>query len=84
MNKVTQETVDGLIKEISYLVTSSLKQTFCIITMTNGFEIYGKAGIVDATNYNKTTGEIIALAKAKDKIWEIAGYLLQEKLYKNK
>ena len=51
------------------------------IYLENGFTVRGESSCVDPVNFNKQIGEEISFENAKDKIWVLEGYLLQEKLY---
>ena len=84
MTKVTREHVESKIVNKEFLVSSSKKKTICIITAENGFEAMGSAGVVDPANYDQEIGERISYNNAFDKLWELEGYLLQEKLHNNK
>ena len=84
MSKITKERINEIIDKVEYVTSPSLKQTFCIITLKNGFEVTGTSAVVEVSLYDKIIGERIALTKAKDKIWELEGYLLQQRLYEQK
>ena len=77
---VTQEDVDNSIEKVEYQKLGR-KMTVALVTMTNGHEIVGKAGCVDPDNYKQEIGEKIALEDAKDQIWPLLGFNLQQKLY---
>lgn len=79
MNKVTKESID---KKIASVETRRItdKLTHCLITMNNGFQVTGESACVDPANYDEKIGRGIAFDNAFNKLWEIEGYLLQEKL----
>ena len=54
--------------------------TFCVIILDNGYTVVGQSACTSPSNYNKELGESIALSKAKDKVFELEGYLLKCKL----
>lgn len=56
--------------------------TICVITLQNGFTVTGESACASPENYDKDIGEQIAFNNARDKIWQLEGYLLKEKLYK--
>lgn len=57
------------------------KLTVCILTLRNGFILAETAGCVDPANFDEEVGKRIARENAVNKIWELEGYLLQEKLF---
>lgn len=82
-NALTQEDVLGVIVGEEYLTSSSKKKTICILTLKNGFEAIGSSGVVDPANYNEEIGNKIAYTNAVNKVWELEGYLLQQRLSSN-
>lgn len=82
--KVSREDVESKIVNEEFLVSSSKKKTVCILTLENGFEAMGSAGVVDPANYDKAKGEEISRQNAFNKAWELEGYLLQQKLHEAK
>ncbi len=58
------------------------KSCICEITLTNGFTVRGDSSVVDPLNYRETIGREISYARARQKIWELEAYLLQEKVSK--
>lgn len=58
------------------------KTTICLLTLQNGFEIMGTSAPVSAENFDFEIGKKYAREKAIDKLWELEGYLLQEKINK--
>ena len=78
--RLTPELIDSKIKEKSfYKLTERL--TVCVVTLKNGFELIGESSCVSADNYNKEIGEKISFENARNKIWELEGYLLKENLF---
>ena len=54
--------------------------TFCVITLKNGFTVTGESACVSPENFNAEIGQKIAYENARNKIWQLEGYLLKEKL----
>lgn len=73
---VTQEDVDSAIAHQEFKKLGE-KTTLCFLKLKNGFEIVTTSGCVDPLKYCQSTGEKIALQRAKDKIWELLGFNLQ-------
>lgn len=56
--------------------------TFCVIVLKNGFTVTGKSACVSPENFSIEKGQQIAHADAVDKIWELLGFALKDKLTK--
>ena len=83
-NKLNVEDIERKIKDVKYTILEDGKTTICNIYLENGFTVRGESACVDISNFNKEIGEEIAFKNAKEKIWLLEGYLLQEKLYQYK
>jgi hypothetical protein len=79
--RVTPNHIDALIKDVTYTVLPSGKVMVCEITLRNGFTVRGESATVSRQNFNYSIGREISSKNARDKIWELEGYLLQEKLF---
>lgn len=81
-NAVTQKQIDGLITTAE-ITTSRLGDKTCVthVILKNGFELVATSACVDPSNYDKNIGRAICLKYIEAKLWELEGYLLQEKLY---
>lgn len=81
-NSVNSELIEGLIKRSTVESTKMGDKTLVInVTLPNGFEVTGIAACVDADNYDEQIGMTVATEKVQDKLWELEGYLLQQRLY---
>lgn len=80
--RLTPESIDNVIKNITYTVLPSGKVMVCEITVTNGFTVRGESSTVSKANFNEEIGRTISFKNAREKIWQLEGYLLQDKLYK--
>lgn len=88
MNKLTPEYIEGLIiRENTMYVRDSFAPandsniTIVILRLKNGFEVIGQSSCVDPLNFDKEIGAGIARKNAVDKVWEIEGYLLKQRMY---
>lgn len=79
--RLRPEDIDRKIADTSYTVLPSGKVMVCEITLENGFTVRGEAATVSKENFNYSIGQDISFKDARDKIWELEGYLLQERLY---
>jgi hypothetical protein len=77
--RLTPEHIDALIRNVTYTVLPSGKCTVCEITLKNGFTLIGGSAVVSKENFDEEIGNKIAFEHARDKIWQLEGYLLQEK-----
>ena len=80
-NRVTEEQIEAKIKDKKFTVLEDGKTTICNLYLENGFTVRGESACVDPANFDKELGEKIAYENAKDIIWLLEGYLLQQKLY---
>ena len=83
-NKLTVEDIEAKIKDKKFTVLEDGRTTICNIYLENGFTVRGESACVDPSNFNKEIGEKISFENAKNKVWLLEGYLLQEKLYQLK
>lgn len=79
MKKLTEEHIVSRINEVRYIYDGTL--TVCVLTLRNGFRVVGTSACVDPSIHDRETGERLALEQAKDRVWEMEGYLLKERLY---
>lgn len=73
---VSQQMVDEFIHDV-HISTIGEKTTLVRVVLVNGFELVEASACVDAANYSEEIGGEICLAKIKDKIWFLLGFLLQ-------
>ena len=55
--------------------------TFCVLTLENGFTVTGESACASPENFDAEIGCKIAFQNAREKIWQLEGYLLKERLY---
>jgi hypothetical protein len=77
---LTIEDIEGKIVKEEYAFYGN-KLTVCVLTLKNGFILSETAGCVDPANFDEEIGKRIARQNAINKIWELEGYLLQERLF---
>ena len=70
---------NAIVKE-TFTVLPSGKAMICELTLRNGFTVRGESACVSKKNFDVEIGRTISRDNAKQKIWELEGYLLQEKL----
>ena len=55
--------------------------TICVLVLKNGFTVTGESACASPENFDAEIGKKIAYENARNKIWQLEGYLLKEKLY---
>lgn len=81
-NTVTQSVIDELIESCNIAVTTAFdKCTIVACKLPNGFVIVESSSCVDPANYDEDMGVDICMKNIEKKLWELEGYLLQNKLY---
>jgi hypothetical protein len=78
--RLTPTKIDEKIVSATYTTLPSGKVMVCEITLVNGFTVRGEAATVSKANFNEEIGKTISFKNAREKIWELEGYLLQEQL----
>ena len=78
--RITPELVDAAIASEEYYVFDTSCLTICVLTLKNGFTVSGDSPLVSIENYDPEIGREVSKAKARNKIWQLLGFLLQEKL----
>ena len=80
---LTEEDIDKKIKDKKFTILEDGKTTICNLYLENGYTVRGEAACVNPANFKKDLGEKIAFENARDKVWVLEGYLLQEKLFRS-
>lgn len=81
-NKVTVESITDRIAGMRFTRLPDQTTTICSIIMVNGFVVNGISNCDDPANFNQQIGEQEAYKRAFNQLWELEGYLLKEKLYR--
>jgi hypothetical protein len=79
-NTICQADVDNFIDSANantIQVGGEDKTTFVTVVLKNGFVMHETSSCVDPKNYDEQVGSDICMAKIKDKIWFLLGFLLQ-------
>ena len=72
--------IDAQIAAEDYHVFRPSMKIVCCLTLRNGFAVLGEAGVVSPENFNEEIGKDVARKNAREKIWQLEGYLLKERL----
>jgi hypothetical protein len=79
--RLTPEWIDSVIKGQTFTVLPSGRTMVCEMELKNGFTVLGVSSCVSKENFNQEIGEKISRENARDKIWELEGYLLKQHLH---
>lgn len=79
--RLTPALIDATIDSETYTVLPSGRVTICEMTLKNGFVVLGESSCVSKENFNAELGQKIARENARNKIWELEGYLLKQWLF---
>lgn len=80
--RVTPERLEEVIQSEQYYVFPNTTFTSCLLTLENGYCVLGESACASPENFNAELGEKIARENAKNKIWQLEGYLLKSSLAK--
>lgn len=80
--RLTPDLIDSKIASEAYYVFPGTTLTVCMLKLENGFTVTGESAAASLANFDKEIGQKIARENARDKIWQLEGYLLVEKLHK--
>lgn len=78
--RLTPELIDAAIAGESYHVFDGSQLTVCCLTLRNGFTVTGESACASPENFDAELGRKIARKNAREKIWQLEGYLLKERL----
>lgn len=76
--------IDAAIVGETFTTLPSGKVMVCELTLRNGFTVRGEAATVSKENFNAEIGEKISRENVRNKVWELEGYLLQQRISENK
>ena len=84
-NSVEKHQIDKIIADTTFKIEKAFdKCTVVSAKLPNGFIITESSSCVDPRNYSEKLGYEICREKIINKIWELEGYVLQNKLYNKK
>lgn len=80
-SRLTPMQIASVIKSEEFHVFEGTTVTVCLLTLANGAKVIGhNYGSIDPANQSWVTGKQLAKEMAVEKVWELEGYLLREKL----
>lgn len=78
--RITPSHLEEVITSEQYHVFPNTTFTACLLTLANGYTVLGESACASPENFNAELGRKIARENAKNKIWQLEGYLLKQKL----
>lgn len=78
--RLTPADIDTTIVGQDYYVFPGTTLTVCALRLRNGFVVTGESAAASPENFNGEIGRKIARDNARNKIWQLEGYLLRERL----
>lgn len=79
--RITPERLEEVIVSEQYHVFPNTTFTACLLTLQNGYTVLGESACASPQNFNAELGRKIARDNAKNKIWQLEGYLLRQELW---
>ena len=79
--RLTPDAIDEKIVGAQFWHVDGTTTTICAMVLTNGTVVVGKSACVSAENFDEELGRQIAYDDARNKIWELEGYLLRDNLH---
>jgi hypothetical protein len=78
--RLTPQLIDAQILGEQYHVFPGTTLTVCALTLRNGFQVTGESAAASPENFDQEIGRKIARDNARNKIWQLEGYLLRTRL----
>lgn len=79
--RLVPDDIDNAIVSCTYTTLPSGKCVVCELTLKNGYTVRGESACVSKENFDMEIGKKISYTNAREKIWGLEGYLLQERLH---
>ena len=79
--RLTPADIDAAIVSKAFHVFPGTAVTVCCLVLANGFKVIGYSSAVSIENFDIEIGQKIAFENARQKVWELEGYLLKQRLY---
>ena len=76
--------IDSVIVSEAYHHFAGTTVIVCCLTLRNGYSVTGDAACVSPSNFDITIGRQIARENAREKIWQLEGYLLKQTIFTDK
>lgn len=78
--RLTPDHIDNTIADEDFHVFPGTTVTVCLLTLRNGFTVVGESACASPENFDEELGRKIARDNARNRIWQLEGYLLRQRL----
>jgi hypothetical protein len=82
--RLTPTNIDSVIYDTKFHIIPGTTVTVCCLVLENGFTVIGSSASASPENFDQDIGRKIAYANARDKIWDLEGYLLKQRMFEAK
>lgn len=79
--RITPQYINDVIVRQHFHLFPGTTTMACLLELKNGFTVLGKSACADPKNFDIDVGMRVAREDAEDKVWELEGYLLKERLH---
>lgn len=79
--RITPDLIASVIVGETYTKLPSGRTLICELTLKNGYTVRGESSCVSIENFDLDLGKKISREDAKNKVWQLEGYLLKEQLF---
>lgn len=79
--RITPKDIDSKILGADYHRFNGTTVTICCLYLANGFTVTGESACASPENFDEEIGRKIARENAREKIWQLEGYLLRQRLH---
>lgn len=76
--RITEDHINSKIVDVQYHVFAFTCLTVCAIKLENGYIVTGESACASPENFNAEVGRQYSFRNARQKIWQLEGYLLKE------
>ena len=80
-NKITPAHIESVIANKHMHLLPDSNATLCVLKLKNGFVVTGESACADPKNFDEEVGKQLAYKRAFEKIWQLEGYLLKQRLF---
>jgi len=78
--RLTPDHINSQIVASQFCVFDNTTVTVCCLILKNGFTVTGESACASPENFDEDIGRRLAFDNAREKIWQLEGYLLRNEL----
>jgi hypothetical protein len=79
VSKLSLTDINNAIKYAEYWQVTNTTTTVCAMILQNNYVVIGKSACISMSDFDKTIGEQLAFNDARNKVWDLLGFLAKEK-----